>query len=141
MRWHWLPLLAAGLPALAASAHGILATSEYIKLGESSTVTADAIRRLMGDVDARLAEGTGGESVKSLAPLVPEVRAFWNLRDQRSDGLAGHAAGQERPAAVGGEHVTQRRGRVCMSRDPVGQYRDRVGLNVEMVYLKVVEKS
>ena len=25
--------------------------------------------------------------------------------------------------------------------DPVGQYRDRVGLNVEMVYLKVVKKS
>jgi hypothetical protein len=28
-----------------------------------------------------------------------------------------------------------------MSKYPVGQYRDRVGLNVEMVYLKVVKKS
>ncbi|HYB41619.1 MAG TPA: MBL fold metallo-hydrolase, partial [Candidatus Methylomirabilis sp.] len=29
----------------------------------------------------------------------------------------------------------------AMSRYPIGQYRDRVGLNVEMVYLKVVKKS
>jgi hypothetical protein len=86
VHWHWLLLPAAGLPALAASAHGILATSEYIKLGESSTATADAIRRLMGDVDARLAEGTGGEPVKSLAPLVPEVRAFWNLVTSEATG-------------------------------------------------------
>ena len=28
-----------------------------------------------------------------------------------------------------------------MSKYPVGQYRDRVGQNVEMVYLKVVKKS
>jgi hypothetical protein len=86
-QWQWLLLLlAAGLPALAASAHGILATGEYIKLGESSTATADAIGRLMADVDARLAEGTGGEPVKSLAPLVPEVRAFWNLVTSEATG-------------------------------------------------------
>jgi hypothetical protein len=28
-----------------------------------------------------------------------------------------------------------------MSRYPVGQYRDRVGLNIEMVYVKLVKKS
>lgn len=28
-----------------------------------------------------------------------------------------------------------------MSKYPLGQYRDRVGLNVEMVYLKVVKKG
>ena len=28
-----------------------------------------------------------------------------------------------------------------MSKYPLGQYRDRIGLNVEMVYRKVVEKS
>ena len=38
------------------------------------------------DVDARLAEGTGGEPVKSLAPLVPEVRAFWNLVTSEATG-------------------------------------------------------
>ena len=82
----WLLLVVAGLPALAASAHGILATGEYIKLGESSTATADAIGRLMGDVDARLAQGPSGEPVKSLAPLVPEVRAFWNLVTSEATG-------------------------------------------------------
>ena len=35
---------------------------------------------------ARLAEGTGGEPVKSLAPLVPEVRAFWNLVTSEATG-------------------------------------------------------
>ena len=84
---HWLLLLAAGLPALAAAAHGILATGEYIKLGESSTATAGAIGRLIGDVDARPADGQGrGEPVKSLAPLVPEVRAFWNLVTSEATG-------------------------------------------------------
>ena len=84
---HWLLLFAAGLPALAAAAHGILATGEYIKLGESSTATADAIGRLIGDLDARPAEGRGrGETVRSLAPLVPEVRAFWNLVTSEATG-------------------------------------------------------
>ena len=84
---HWLVLLAAGLPALAASAHGILATGEYVKLGESSTATADAIGRLIGDVDARLGEGPRrGETVRSLVPLVPEVRAFWNLVTSEATG-------------------------------------------------------
>ena len=83
---HWLLLLAAGLPALAASFHGILATGEYVKLGESSTATADAIGRLMGDVDARLAQGPGGAPVNSLEPLVPEVRAFWNLVTSEATG-------------------------------------------------------
>lgn len=84
---HWLLLLAAGLPALAASAHGILATGEYIKLGESSTAAADAIGRLKGDVDARLAaDPGGGEPVKSLDPLVHEVRAFWNLVTSEATG-------------------------------------------------------
>jgi len=83
---HWLLLFAAGLPALAAAAHGILATGEYIKLGESSTATAGAIGRLIGDVDAR-PEGQGrGAAVKSLAPLVPEVRAFWNLVTSEATG-------------------------------------------------------
>ena len=83
----WLLLLEAGLPALAASAHGILATGEYIKLGESSRTTADAIGRLIGDLDARPAEGRGrGETVRSLAPLVPEVRAFWNLVTSEATG-------------------------------------------------------
>jgi len=83
----WLLLLAAGLPALAASAHGILATGEYIKLGESSTATADAIGRLIGDVDARPAEGQGrGAPIKPLEPLVPEVRAFWNLVTSEATG-------------------------------------------------------
>jgi hypothetical protein len=87
MKAQWLLLLfAAGLPALAASVHGILATGEYIKLGESSTATAGAIGRLMGDVDARLAQGAGGEPVKSLEPLVPEVRAFWNLVTSEATG-------------------------------------------------------
>ena len=84
---HCLLLLAAGLPALAAAAHGVLATGEYIKLGESSTATAGAIGRLIGDVDARPADGQGrGEPVKSLAPLVPEVRAFWNLVTSEATG-------------------------------------------------------
>ena len=102
---HWLLLLAAGLPALAAAVHGILATGEYIKLGESSTATAGAIGRLIGDVDARLADGQGrGEPVKSLDAARPRGARVLEPRDQRSDGLAGHAARQERPAAVGGEH-------------------------------------
>ena len=84
---HWLVLFAAGLPALAASIHGILATGEYIKLGESSTATAAAIGRLIGDVDARLAEGPDRrEPVTSLEPLVPEVRAFWNLVTSEATG-------------------------------------------------------
>ena len=83
----WLLLLSAGLPAVAASAHGILATGEYIKLGEASTATADAIGRLIGDVEARSAAGRGrGEAVGSLAPLVPEVRAFWNLVTSEATG-------------------------------------------------------
>jgi hypothetical protein len=87
MKAQWLLLLfAAGLPALAASVHGILATGEYIKLGESSTATAGAIGRLMGDVEARLAEGPGGEPAKSLELLVPEVRAFWNLVTSEATG-------------------------------------------------------
>jgi hypothetical protein len=87
VHWHWLLLLAAGLPALAACVHGILATGEYIKLGESSTTTAGAIGRLMDDVDARPAEGSGrAEPVKSLEPLVPEVRAFWNLVTSEATG-------------------------------------------------------
>ena len=28
-----------------------------------------------------------------------------------------------------------------MSKYPIGQYRDRIGLNIEMVYNKVVKKS
>ena len=65
----------------------VLATGEYIKLGESSTATAGAIGRLIGDVDARPADGQGrGEPVKSLAPLVPEVRAFWNLVTSEATG-------------------------------------------------------
>jgi hypothetical protein len=84
---HWLLLLTAGLPAVAASVHGILATGEYIKLGEASTATAGAISRLIGDVDARLAEGPGrGGPVTSLEPVVPEVRAFWNLVTSEATG-------------------------------------------------------
>ena len=84
---HCLLLPAAGFPALAAAAHGILATGEYIKLGESSLATADAIGRLIGDVEARSAEGRDrGEAVRSLAPLVPEVRAFWNLVTSEATG-------------------------------------------------------
>jgi hypothetical protein len=37
---HWLLLLVAGPAGARASAHGILATGEYIKLGESSSATA-----------------------------------------------------------------------------------------------------
>jgi len=84
---HWLLLLAAGLPALAASVHGILATVEYIKLGESSTAAAGAIGRLMADVEARLAAGSGrGEPDSALERLVPEVRAFWNLVTSEATG-------------------------------------------------------
>lgn len=41
----------------------------------------------MGDVDARLGEGPGrGETVRSLVPLVHEVRAFWNLVTSEATG-------------------------------------------------------
>lgn len=82
-----LILAAAGLPALAASIHGVLATGEYIKLGESSTAAARAIAGLMADVEARLAAGAGqGEPGPFLEPLVPEVRAFWNLVTSEATG-------------------------------------------------------
>ena len=84
---HWSLLFAAGLPALAASVHGVLATGEYIKLGESSTAAARAIGGLMADVEARLGAGAGpGEACQSLEPLVPEVRAFWNLVTSEATG-------------------------------------------------------
>ncbi|NMV38557.1 hypothetical protein [Ralstonia insidiosa] len=81
--WHhpFLSVLAAGLPALAAACHGILASGEFAKLAEQSEEMSESLKALERQVDSRAPDAGDGlrQQVTTFYDLVIREALGWHI--------------------------------------------------------------